>query len=268
MEHRPTPTQAAPWYGCWQLVTHEPEEIVQHQNTTIANRSQLGFSLYTASHFIEARSLGARQLLQAKEPDEAEAVAAFQLLHACAGRCTWTQTNGEWTAEHHLTDALDPRLEGTTLQHRFAFDGDRCTCTRQLPAGGEVTESWRRLSGKGAAPLAGAWQSDDPVFGRWTYLVTGGHYGVVRNVAQRLRKAPGDDYSPAEIATLFEEFGFNIGARLETAQSFDHWPFMAQFPGYEARKHPTFQLVSVAEEAFSAAIPPHLPAQEWKRVGQ
>lgn len=267
MEHRSMSADAAPWYGCWQLVAPEPEEIVQHQNTTIANRSHLGFSLYTASHFIEVRSLGARPLLQSRDPDEAEAVAAFHLLHICAGQCTWTETSGGWEGEHHITDGLNPQLEGALLQHRVTFDGDRCSGTRQLPAGGAVAETWRRLSGKGDARLAGAWQSDDPEFGRWTYLVTGGHYGVVRNAAQRLKKAPGDAYSPAEIAALLEAFGFNVGARLETAHTFDHWPFMAQFPGYEARKHPTFQLISVAEDAFSAAIPPFIPAQEWKRVG-
>jgi hypothetical protein len=95
----------------------------------------------------------------------------------------------------------------------------------------------------------------------------GGHYGVVRNTAQRLKKASSDDYSPAEIAALVEAFGFNVGARLETAHTFDHWPFMAQFPGYEARKHPTFQLISITEDTFSAAIPPHIPAQEWQRIG-
>lgn len=81
-----------------------------------------------------------------------------------------------------------------------------------------------------------------------------------------LRKAPGDDYSPAEIAALFEAFRFNIGARLATAPSFDHWPVMAQFSGYEARKHPTIQLISMTEDTFAAALPPHIPAQEWKRI--
>jgi hypothetical protein len=211
--------------------------------------------------------LGLRPLLQSQDPSEADAVAALHLLHVCAGRCTWTETNGAWEGEHQITDGLNPQLEGMILRHRGTFDSDHGLCTRQLATGGTIAETWRRLSGKGAARLAGAWQSDDPEFGRWTYLVTGGHYGVVRNTAQRQKKAPGDDYSPAETVALLDAFGFNIGARLETASTFDHWPFMAQFPGYEARKHPTFQLISVAEDTFSAAIPPFIPAQEWIRVG-
>jgi len=259
---------ATPWYGFWQLVTDEPEEIIPHNRTTIAQRPHIGFSVYTENHFIEVRSLGLRQLPQADDPNEAEIVGYFNLLHVCAGQCMWKQASAEWQAEHHLTDAHDPRMEGATLLHRFTFNDDECTCIRQTSDGGEVTETWKRLSGKGASKLAGAWKSDDPEFGRWIYLVTGGHYGVIRNLPNRLKKAAGETYSPAETVAIFEDFGFNVGARLETSQTFDHWPFMSQVPGYETRKHQTFQIVSASEDAFFAAIPPHIPAQSWQRLGR
>jgi len=257
---------ATPWYGFWQLVTDEPEDIIPHNKTTIAQRPHIGFSLYTENHFIEVRSLGLRQLLKAAEPDEAETISYFNLLHVCAGRCMWKQSGTEWQAEHHLTDAHDPRMEGIKLLHRFKFDGDECACIRQMPDGGEVIETWRRLSGKGMSPLAGAWQSDDPEFGRWFYLVTAGHYGVIRNSPDRLKKAAGETYSSDETMAIFRDFGFNVSARLETSQTFDHWPFMSQIPGYETRKHQTFQIISASEDAFSAAIPPHIPAQTWERL--
>jgi hypothetical protein len=255
--------------GFWQVL-HDSgdEEIVELRNTTTAIRPALGFSIFAGGHFLELRSLAPRRPPAGWPPTREEAVAMLRDFTAHAGDSTWQEDDGRWTGESLTTMASDPRLEGTMVRYVLEINGDVCRCEKTMEGGGSVTETWRRLSGAGGTPLAGAWESGDPD-DLWMYLVTAGHYGVIRTSSARPRTpADGVDFSDDELFTIWEGFGANAGARLETAGSFDHWPMLAQVAGYEVRKHETFQLVTVEPDRFEANLPPYEEVDDgWRRIG-
>lgn len=260
---------AGPWEGFWQVLNEDAEEIiVEFRNTTTAVRSALGFSIFTPRHFMELRSTGPRQPPGGWPPTREEAIAMLRDFSAYAGDSTWQERQGRWTAESVITMAGDPRLEGTMARHVLEVDGDICRCERTREDGTAMTETWRRLSGAGSTPFAGAWENADPD-NLWMYLVTAGHYGVIRTGSARPRvPAEGDDFSDDEIFALWEGFGANCGARLETEGSFDHWPMLGQVAGYEIRKHETFKIVEVEPDRFVATLPPYEdPDEGWRRIG-
>lgn len=187
---------------------------------------------------------------------------------AYAGDSTWQEEKGRWTGESVVTMADDPRLEGTMIRHILDIEGDACRCEKTMEDGSSATETWRRLSGAGNTPLAGAWESGDPD-DLWMYLVTAGHYGVIRTSSDRPRApANGEEFSDDEVFALWEGFGANAGARLETVGSFDHWPMLAQVAGYEVRKHETFRMITVEDDRFVAILPPYEePDEGWRRIG-
>ena len=258
-----------PWCGFWQLLGDDSGvDIVEHDKTTIAVRPSIGYSIYSESHFIEIRVSGKRQLPSSSDGyTDAEKAGLFRLFQATAGRCSWRESADGWTAEHAITMASDPRNEGSQLQYEMSFRGDRSTGRRALPEGGYADESWRRLSGASTTRLGGAW-GINTAQQRWMSIATDAHYGVVRAGTDR----PGspsraDGYSDAEIASMWERFGANAGARIETDQTFEHWPFIGgNDPGYEARKHPTFRVSDVGEDRYTLAIPPFVSGEEWTKL--
>lgn len=260
---------AGPWQGFWQVL-YEPadEEIVEFRNTTTAIRAALGFVILTGSHFMEVRSTAARRPPEGWPPTREEAIAMFRDFSAHAGDSTWQEQQGRWVAESAITMAADPRLEGTMVRHVLEIDGEICRCEWTMEDGRSATETWRRLSGAGTTPLAGAWESGDQE-DLWVYLVTQGHYGVIRTSSDRPRApANGDEYSDEELFAIWERFGANAGARLETERSFDHWPMLGQVAGYEIRKHETFRLGRVETGRFVAFLPPYEDqGEEWRRLG-
>jgi len=164
--------------------------------------------------------------------------------------------------------ANDPRLEATTIQSSLEFDGDRCLCHRNLPEGKRHTTTWRRLSGAGTSDLSGGWETEGRDE-RWMYLVTAGHYGVMRVGAARPRTpSHGKEFSDEEIFALSEGFGANAGARLETSLTFDHWPMIGNgASGYEAQKHPTFRIDSHEKDRIVLSIPLWVETGEaWHRI--
>lgn len=260
---------AGPWEGFWQVVYDSSDEVVvPFRNTTVALRPALGFSIHTPSHFMELRSTERRNPPEGWPPTEQEAVAMLRGFRAYAGRSRWQGENGRFTGENLITMSSDPRLEGGTCSYQLEIDGDHCICERTVPDGTRIKETWRRLSGPGSSPLAGAWESGEPD-DLWVYLVTAGHYGVMRTSSDRPRQpADGNDYTDEEVYALWEGFGANAGARLETEASFDHWPMLGQVAGYEIRKHETFRLHAVGEEKFVATLPPYEePDDGWRRIG-
>lgn len=257
------------WEGYWQVVYDaDTEEIVEFRNTTTAIRAALGFVILTGRHFMEIRSTAARQPPEGWPPTREEAIAMLRDFSAYAGDSTWQEQQGRWVAESAITMAADPRLEGTMVRHVLEIEEHMCRCERTMEDGSSVTETWRRLSGAGTAPLAGAWESGDPD-DLWMYLVTEGHYGVIRTSSDRPRTpANGEEFSDDEMVALWEGFGANAGARLETGGSFDHWPMLGQVAGYEIRKHETFRLITVEDDRFVAVLPPYEDADEgWRRIG-
>ena len=162
--------------------------------------------------------------------------------------------------------ASDPRLEKRISHLELRIDGDRGVCEKIGPDGTAVSERWRKLSGAGASPLAGSWESGEPG-NPWVYLVTAGHYGVMYTDSNRPRyPANGDDFTDEEVLALWAGFGANAGARLETSKTFDHWPMLAQVAGYEVRKHETFRFEDVHSDRFTAFLPPLDDGEVWHRL--
>lgn len=259
----------SPWEGFWQVL-YQPgdESIVRFRDTTTAVRPALGFSVYAGGHFIELRATAARRPPEGWPPTRVEAVEMLRAFRALAGRSSWREEGDRWEGTNTTTMASDPRLEGGVASCVLEIDGDHASCQRTMPDGTSGIEAWRRLSGAGSSPLAGAWESGDPD-DLWMYLVTAGHFGVIRTSSDRPRSpASGETFTDDEIYALWGGFGANAGARLETYASFDHWPFLGQVAGYEVRKHETFRIEGVETDRFVANLPPYEdPGDGWRRIG-
>lgn len=148
-----------PWEGFWQLLpTIVDEDIVAFRSTTTTIRADHGVVIYTREHFMEFRFVSKVKPPEGWPPTDIELVNMFRAFRATSGRCTWTQTDQGWLAEHHIEMASDPRLEGGAYNRLFEFDGDCCRSRSTLDTErGEGEANLRRLSGPGRSPLAGAW---------------------------------------------------------------------------------------------------------------
>ncbi|HSJ72635.1 MAG TPA: hypothetical protein VLA29_13430 [Acidimicrobiia bacterium] len=254
-----------PWEGFWQvLYDSTEEEVVSFRDTTTAVRPALGFSILTSGTYMELRSTGRRQPPQGWPPTEHEKVAMLRDFTATAGPATWEDAGSRWRGAHTITMASDPRLEGGTTWLELSVDGEYGVCDRSTPDG-IVRERWRRLSARGTTPLAGAWRSGEPD-APWLYVVTAGHFGVMNTEAGRPRAPANGEWSDSEVLALWDGFGANAGARLETDATFDHWPMLGNMAGYEVRKHETFRVGDVHPDRFTAFLPPFEEGQEWRRV--
>ncbi len=259
---------ARPWEGFWQMLSDsEDEDVVPFRNTTIAVRKNLGFVVLTGSHFMEIRVDEKRQALAEYPRTEREAAAIMRHFHAYVGQCNWREERGGWRVEQDILMASDPRFEGHTIQSKLDIDGDQCRRKGTLPKSEELTETWRRLSGAGASPLSGAWETragED----WWIYLATAGHYGVMRVASSRPRTPSNrEEFSDAELYVLLKGFGAHAGARLETRRTFDHWAMIGYIAGGEERKHPTFRIDSVKENEVVFSIPHRVERSEvWRRI--
>lgn len=236
-----------PWMGFWQVVyTESEDEIVPYAplHTTLSLRRS-GFSLYTRSRFVQFRAAANRRPAAAWPATEAERRSWFDTCHVSFGACTWTHADGGWNVSHEPVAAAGGEPAPGT-ERRAVLEGDKATVG---------DEPWRRLSGAGASPLAGAWEQTGPSE-RWTYLISAGHYAVVR---QRL------DADEGELGSV----SGNAGARVESARSFDHWPFIATggIGSIDARKHETFRLTTVELGTFSAGFASDgSDASPWQRI--
>ena len=255
-----------PWEGFWQvLYDSTDEEVVSFRDTTMAVRPALGFSILTSGIFMELRATGRRQPPKEWPPTKREIVSMLREFSATAGPGRWEETHGHWRGEHTITMASDPRLEGGAARLDLRIDGDHALCEKTT-RDRQVRERWRRLSGPGVTPLAGAWRSGDSD-SPWLYVVTAGHYGVMNTSVDRpQRPAHRDEWSDSEVLALRDGFGANAGARLETDGTFDHWPMLGNLAGYEVRKHETFRVEEVHPDRFTAFLPPFEEGQEWRRV--
>ena len=231
--------------GFWQVLPAEQHEQTHpFRGTTTTERTGVGFTLYTRAHFMEIRVLSKRTPPAEHPPTADELAQMFQSFRAAAGRCEWTSTVDGWVVEHVPITESHPGPD--RVSRSITIDGDGVVAAR----GGEA-ERWRRLSGAGSSPLSGVWESGQRS-DRWLYMATEGHYGIVH---ADLTAAP----SP-------QSFSTNMGARLETAGGFDHWPMLSQVFGYDVRKHESFRLELVEHDRFGASIPTFpFPAMEWTR---
>ena len=256
-----------PWCGFWQLLTDDTGlEIVPFNRTSLAVRPSIGYTVYSENHFIEIRILGKRAVpASGWAPSDEEIIAAFPLEYSVGGWCSWTESGDGWTAKHRVDMARDPRLEGESFHRTMKFEEVHGVSVRSVKNAGLTEEKWRKLSGPGTTPLSGAWKVDREKE-RWMSIVTSAHYGVMRAGINR-PKVPsrGDEYSDEEILTLCKECRSNAGARIETQETFENWPFVGTINGYETRKHETFRISNVKEDRFTISIPPMTFSEEWTR---
>jgi hypothetical protein len=262
-------SRPGPWEGFWQVLyesaDEEDEEVVSFRDTTTAVRPALGFSILAKGTYMELRSTGPRRPPEGWPPTDRESVAMLREFTAIAGSGTWKEADGHWRGEHTITMASDPSLEGNSAYLDLSIDGDHAVCEKAVH-GQHIEERWRKLSGSGVTPLAGAWRSAEHD-AAWLYVVTAGHYGVMNTSSDRPRRpADGHEWSDSEIHALWEGLGVNAGARLETERTFDHWPMLGNLAGYEVRKHETFRIGEVQPDRFTAFLAPFDEGQEWRRV--
>ena len=257
-----------PWCGFWQLLTDDTGlEIVPFNRTSLAVRPLIGYTVYSENHFIEIRILGKRVVpASGYAPSDEEIIAAFPLEYSVGGWCSWTESDDGWAAEHRIDMARDPRLEGKSFNRTMKFKEVHGVSVRSVKNAELTEEKWRKLSGPGMTPLSGAWKVESETE-RWMSIVTSAHYGVMRAGINRSKvPSQGDEFNDAEILALCKECGSNAGARIETPETFENWPFVATNHGYETRKHDTFKISNVKEDRFTISIPPSSFSEEWTRL--
>jgi hypothetical protein len=258
-----------PWEGFWQVVYDDPrDEIVPRDElyTTISLRRS-GFSVYAGGRFLHIRAESGRRPPSGWPPTDAERIAWARTASSAAGTCAWRSVDGGWVGEHEISMAPDPRDTGSSSTLRATIDGTQADVV--IESGGAPTrETWRRLSGPGSSPLAGAWGATGER-DRWMFLVTEGHYGVVRQDLERRMPAAGEALGDDELLRISDGFGSNAGAIVVTATSFDNHPFLSSnAAGYEALKHPTFKIVSADEERIVIGLRADgSDASPWGRLG-
>jgi len=257
------------WLGFWQILYESgDEDVVPFRNTTIAMRQTLGFVILTRSHFMEIRTTEKRRSPVGWPPTENEAVTMLRGFSAYAGRYDWKQAGDSLQLDQTITMASDPRLEGSSTRWTASIDDDVCTRRIALIGGEDGSETLQRLSGAGKSPLAGTWETGT-ANDRWMYLVTAGHYGIIRAESGRpTHPKNGQEFNDTEMYAIWEKFGANAGARLEAKATFDHWPMIAQVAGYEVRKHETFRIESIEPNRFVASIAPNVEPETWHSVEQ
>lgn len=240
--------------GCWQILYDEPNvEVVPFGNTTVAVRP-FGLVLYAAGSFLHLRVPEGRRP-QRWPPSRSALIEYFRGSSAAAGRATWRETPTGWVADHEIEMALDPRLKGARVRYEARIDGDHAQVRLGGAGQGPAEERWRRLSGPGVSFLAGAWEESNDQE-RWLYLVTAGHFGVMREALQLPIISHRHELSDDDVGSLLDAVGANAGAQVTTPGSFDHWPMIASnFAGYEIRKHQTFRLVETKPDQFRATLP-------------
>ncbi|WP_168203818.1 lipocalin-like domain-containing protein [Humibacter ginsenosidimutans] len=239
--------------GFWQVEYDDPhDEFVDVGNTNVSLR-RTAFTVYADGRFLQIRTDSGRRPPTTWPPSEAERVSLFRSSTASAGRFRYDQNADDAAAHtgavaHTVTMAPDPRDVGARFDCAVTIDGDTAEVRGTDPHGASVHERWRRLSRRGATPLAGAWASGDDD-DRWMLLVTAGHYGVVHSKAVSVELPETGELGDADVLAVFESFGSNAGAIVQTATSFDNHPFVASnSSGYEARKHESFFLSSVESD--------------------
>ena len=258
-----------PWEGCWQVIYDDlDEEIISYPPlfTTMSLRRS-GLSIYTSNFFIEIRTASGRTPPAGWPATEAETIAGFKSASAHGGSCRWRTVSDGFEVEHIPTMSHDPKVSGRAFRYSVLIDGDVARVKRTGNDGRSEDEVWRRLSGAGSSPLAGAWESESDGQ-RWLYLVTAGHFGVMRQKQNRVISTD-VELSDREIAEIARETSANAGARLETGVSFDHWPMITTgTPGtIDCRKHETFRIVAIENSVFVAALKlDATDATEWRRL--
>lgn len=235
--------------GFWQVVADpSEEEVFEFRGTTTTERAGHGLLLYTRRHFVEIRIAAIRRPPIEHPPTGVELRSMFDVFVAAVGTYTsQSESAGSaWRIDHQPIASTGSPPNSRVVRRSDSGSDDVVVVDADRP------ERWRRLSGPGHSPLSGVWVSGNES-DRWLYLTTAGHYGITHT----------DLTAPADPSTL----SINMGARIETAASFDHWPMASQVFGYDVRKHESFRIEAVHHDRFTASIPTFdFPATEWTRL--
>lgn len=258
-----------PYEGFWQVVYEASgEEIVSYKgmHTTVSLRAS-GFSIYVGGHFLQITAMKDRLPPEGWPLSGEEKIRYFRSSSAIAGRCLWEKVNGGWMATHQVTLSSDPRIRGMDIHYVVHLREDNAQVEGIDLDGAKVNETWRRLSGPGSGDLAGAWESTGPT-DRWLFLVSAGHYGVVREDLNRPALPGAGALSDAQTLAAYDGFGANAGAIVVGSASFDNWPMISTQAGYEARKHPTFRIRSMTRDRLVLSFAADgSDASNWSRIG-
>ncbi len=257
---------ATPIDGFWQLLVEDDAERVEPlRNTTVAVRAA-GCRVYAGGYYMEFRAEKERPFAAGWPPTDEEAVGMFRTHLAHFGSFSCADDSGIVVADHRPELAVDPRHVRAPYRLAFHLEGDEAV-TESADGNADGHGRWRRLSRRGSSALAGAWESVDEGE-RFVYLVTAGHYGVMRVEQDRAATADADPETDAGAARLFEARSLNAGAHLVASRTLDHWPMFASTAGYEIRKHPTFWLKRIAADEFEMSFGPDDESSgTWRRLG-
>ena len=252
--------------GFWQVLFEDDDEDVRAVGTGTLAIREAGCWIYAGDRYMEFHAEKERVVPAAYPPTEQEAAAMFRTHRAVFGTWTAEDDGDRLVVTHRPEFAVDPRMEGNAYEHTVLINGDTAEIRRGSAGGGGPTLRWRRLSGRGSSPLAGAWQTGDET-DRWSYLVTAGHYGVMRADLSVLADWPRDaEPSDPEAAAFFEARSLNAGAHLLARRTVDHWPMYGSTTAYEMRKHPTFYLPSISADEIQMSFGPDDEPGRWWRV--
>ncbi len=245
----------APFDGFWQVLFDDPDEdVVEFGDTTIPVRESSCW-IYAGGQYMELWADKHNEPITAWPPDEATASRLFRTHRALAGGATWREDGDGFLVEHHPEMSVQPALDGRPYRTRLRIEGDRAFA-EPLDDSLRAPARWRRLSGRGSLPLAGAWRSEDAEGQLWLYTVTAGHYGVMRSDIGEAAPPHGRQPTDEEAANLFTSRSMNAGSHLLGSQTFDHWPMFASTAGYGAGKHPTFYLKELNRDDFVMTFDP------------
>lgn len=259
-----------PWRGFWQVINDDAGvDIEPFNRTTLAVRPSAGYTIYSAHYFMEIRTLGKRPVPKSGWiPSDEEMIEAFPLVYSIGGRCSWRKSNEGWTGKHEIRLAHDPGIERNSFSRRFEVKGNREAFVQSNRDLEPREESWRQLSGPGTTPLSGAWKTESD-FEDWLMIATSAHYGVMRAGKNRPKLlGDGESIEKEETLALCKQFGSNFGARIETSETFENWPFTGNVMGYETRKHETFRISDVSINQFTLSIPPLEFSVQWERLDE
>ena len=188
---------APPWTGAWQWQSDEYD----------------GRLILTENYACHVFAQKGRQPPQGERPTEAESAALFRSFGAGAGPITATQDGDEWFIDAVSSLAHHPAAVGINVRRAVRVKDDQMSA-EQIGSDGtrSPTTLYRRLSGAGSTPLAGAWECMADEFDG-LLLKTGSEYVYISTDANRPKiTAVEDELSDADAVILYRALHSQAGS--------------------------------------------------------
>lgn len=207
-----------PWEGAW-----APLAEGRH-----------GLVLVTRSHYSIIEGAEDRKPATSQPPAEAEAAALFRSLVAAGGKSIISPSEGGWILDLTPTISRNPWAEGVSLRMAARIDGDRAVfqdVRADATRGGEA--AYRRASGPGASPMAGAWEMASERR-NGLLLQTDSHYTLIETSKDRPRpETPSTRLSDAEVAVLYAGLTAQAGTYTISGSTMTRRPLLAHNPALQ-----------------------------------